>query len=592
MGSRKALTGDIESTPLLSSASSEQQNRRGSSLIGAQQRLYTASDDFHTSEANRSTSELLRRRDAAKTYPLKHALTEVNIDGTTRRPSFMVNRLASSKSPYSRRISIFIDPSIDAKALNVRVDSLRSRRPYGLIGQARRLVDWGKYNMSDEKIKRLAENSKHARGVRRFYEEQNELISEYEDVDKLLDTGVHYEMIQNYDENTSSGTSDEDETSVEDADEENAASKDSQQQNDSKKTENMSGTIISTSGQVADPAVASKPLRKKNSSGSNSSGEHRHVPEDAVPGNIDAKGAKVLGEEKEGDRTVKTAIYVNFAVNILLLLAKIVVVYASMSMSILASLVDSVLDLMSTLIILFANKYAAMKSARFPIGRKRLEPIGVLVFSIVIIISFLQVMISSIERLLGGNHSLVTLTLPSITIMLSTILAKVACYLWCSSIKNSSVEALTEDAKTDVVFNTFSLLFPVVEWYFRIWWIDALGACCLCLYVIIQWSMVTFEHIDHLSGSHASKEEYSQILYMIFRFSDKISGVKNYRMYHQGDLVNVEVDIVISDHHLGLRDCHDLGESLQYAIETMPYVERCFVHLDYKVRNYNGHIQG
>ncbi len=594
MGGHKNSFKGIESTPLLQNSSSETQGRKRNLPI-FKQRFYTVPDQS-SSKANLLTSELLRGRGLENSCTLKHSMTEVNTGETPRRQSFSVNRPVSSKPAYGHRLSIFDDPSIDAEALNVRVDSLRSRRPFGLIGRAHRLIDWERYSASEDKIKRLAEKSKHPKGVRKFYDEQNLLISEYEDVDRLLDTGVHYEMIQNYDENTSSGTS-EDETSDEETDGINTPSKVSQQKKSGENIENVTGTVITAEDPAYEPNSSSKPSapNKTPSSGSGSgsgpSSLHRHVSEGAVPGNIDARGKKLLGEEQDGDEKVKTAIYVNFAVNILLLLAKIVVVYASKSMSITASLVDSVLDFMSTLIIFFANKYAAIKSARFPIGRKRLEPIGVLVFSIVIIISFVQVMILSIERLFGSSHSLVTLTLPSITIMVSTILAKVVCYLWCSSIKNSSVEALAQDAKTDVIFNTFSLLFPLAEWFFKIWWIDALGACCLCMYVMGQWSMIMFEHIDHLSGSHASKEEYSQILYLIFRFSDKISAVKNYRIYHQGDLVNVEVDIVISDHHLGLRDCHDLGESLQYAIETIPYVERCFVHLDYKVRNYNGHLQ-
>lgn len=158
------------------------------------------------------------------------------------------------------------------------------------------------------------------------------------------------------------------------------------------------------------------------------------------------------------------------------------------------------------------------------------------------------------------------------------------------SLKNSSVQALVEDAKTDIVFNIFSLLFPVLSLVLRVWWIDSLGASLLCIYVISQWAAITFEHIDHLSGSHASKKNYQQVLYMVARFSEEIEGIKNYRMYHVGDLVNVEVDIVLRNSKMSLKDCHDLGESLQYAIETLPYVNRCFVHIDYKIRNYLGHI--
>ena len=39
-----------------------------------------------------------------------------------------------------------------------------------------------------------------------------------------------------------------------------------------------------------------------------------------------------------------------------------------------------------------------------------------------------------------------------------------------------------------------------------------------------------------------------------------------------------------------LFDSHDLGMSLQYEIESRQMVERCFVHIDYKERDYDEHV--
>jgi divalent metal cation (Fe/Co/Zn/Cd) transporter len=225
------------------------------------------------------------------------------------------------------------------------------------------------------------------------------------------------------------------------------------------------------------------------------------------------------------------------------------------------------------------------------VGRRQLEPIGVMIFSVVMILSFSQVLIESVKQLINpASHDIVSLAPTAVYIMLGTLVSKIAAWALCRHVNNSSIQALVEDAKTDVVFNTFSLIFPLIGILFHIWWIDAAGASALCLFVIIQWISVTFEHINHLSGSHASKEEYQQVLYLVMRFTDEVAKVKNYRMYHMGDLVNVEVDIVLRNSHMRMKDAHDLGESLQYSIETLPYVSRCFVHMDYKVRNYTGHI--
>ncbi|GME82079.1 unnamed protein product [Ambrosiozyma monospora] len=174
--------------------------------------------------------------------------------------------------------------------------------------------------------------------------------------------------------------------------------------------------------------------------------------------------------------------------------------------------------------------------------------------------------------------------------MISTIGTKILCFLWYETIDNSSMQALAKDAKTDAVFNFFSLVFPFVGSLLVFWWMDSLGAAIMCMYVIYQWIYVAFENINNLSGESGSKEDYQEILYLIVRFSDSISKIKNFRIYHVGDLLNAEVDIVIKDHNMHLKDSHDLGESLQYAIETLPFVERCFVHLDYSENNFVGHL--
>ena len=127
---------------------------------------------------------------------------------------------------------------------------------------------------------------------------------------------------------------------------------------------------------------------------------------------------------------------------------------------------------------------------------------------------------------------------------------------------------------------------------------------------------------------------------MSSRFSDQILKVMSVSGYHAGDDILVEVDIgmsfpslhpypislhpsfiplsshslysspsipfvlfsssfnpiclilcIVLDEKMPLRDVHDLGEALQYSIESLAGVERAFVHCDYQVSNPSGHIR-
>lgn len=520
---------------------------------------YTGTEIYRPN--NENGEDIMPKLHRSKTFSENVFNPDVNVPVSVNNPTNL-----------SRRLSVFVGN--DFNELSKRVDSLKLMRPFRLIGPVTRLIDWKKYKLSDTSIKNLKSKS-----LKRFYNEQNDMIDRYEDIDLLLDTGVQIEMIQNYEDNTSTDSSSEDDVN-----------------NSNSILENFNSNTSKTNTLTV---PASKKVKKQNKVQSVNTESINKIKRSThlttVPGNIDLEGAKILGTPDESSSSIVTyAIYFNFLLNVVLLIGKFVVIYLSDSLSLIASFIDSALDFLSTLIIFIANKYAAKKSSKFPVGRKQLEPIGVLIFSVIIILSFSQVLIESLKELFNdaNKKEIVTLNKTTILIMVTTITTKFVGYELCKSINNSSIKALVEDAKTDIVFNLFSLIFPAIGVCFQIWWIDAFGASLLCCYVIIQWWLITFEHINHLSGSNASKEDYQQVLYMVVRFTDEIAKVKNYRIYHMGDQVNVEVDIVLKNPKMSLKDCHDLGESLQYSIETLPYVNRCFVHIDYKVRNYLGHLSG
>ncbi len=98
--------------------------------------------------------------------------------------------------------------------------------------------------------------------------------------------------------------------------------------------------------------------------------------------------------QKAGNRA-KWAININVIANICLLIGKIIAVTSSGSLSLLASTVDSALDLLCTLIVWSTNRIVQWRlnslQKKFPVGRRRLEPLGILVFSIIMVISFAQV---------------------------------------------------------------------------------------------------------------------------------------------------------------------------------------------------------
>lgn len=301
-------------------------------------------------------------------------------------------------------------------------------------------------------------------------------------------------------------------------------------------------------------------------------------------------------EEKEKRRIdhkkAVWAININVIANIFLLAGKVVAASYSGSLSLIASLVDSALDLLCTLIIWTSNRLVQwrLKSLQrhFPVGRKRLEPLGILVFSIIMVISFVQILQESVEKIMPLKGTATSLPPIAVGAMLATIIVKGIIGIGCIPIKTTQVQALAQDCKTDVIFNTISLLFPFVGAKANIWWLDPAGAGLLSLFIIYDWTSTSFENVIRLSGQAAPQHLQKKLLYLAYRFAPVVDGIKSLTAYHAGDGIWVEYDLLF-DEQTRLHRSHDVAETLQYCAEGLNEVDRAFVTTDYSSSGPTGH---
>ncbi|KIW96637.1 uncharacterized protein Z519_02028 [Cladophialophora bantiana CBS 173.52] len=438
-------------------------------------------------------------------------------------------------------------------------------RSMRLIGQSNPRYHWHQYFKTEEELKEMR------RPIRKYYERNNFLVTQYLYIDKLLDSSLPHNLIQEYGQPRSNGHMN---TICE---------------------EPPSGNITPAAAPNATNSPTETKLKRTPKNLYKLPSEDTPLLQDGTEVTSEAGFPEISFEDiDEGvdsdDRIVTLAIYINLAANIILLAGKIAVIVLTSSLSVLASLVDAALDFLSTAIVWTTTKLISRQDQyAYPIGRRRLEPVGVLVFSVIMITSFFQVALECFNRLISGDHRVVELGIPAIAIMLGTVAIKGFCWFWCRLVKNSSVQALAQDAATDVVFNTFSIIFPLVGFYFQIWWLDALGGLLLSFYVIFNWTRTSVEHVRNLCGVSATADQRNVLLYLAMRFAKPIRYIQGLQAYHTGDKLNVEVDIVL-DENMSLRDSHDLSESLQYVLESVPAVDRAFVHADYADWNLPSHM--
>ncbi|URE13526.1 Cation efflux family [Musa troglodytarum] len=273
----------------------------------------------------------------------------------------------------------------------------------------------------------------------------------------------------------------------------------------------------------------------------------------------------------------------NYA-NIVLLALKIYATIRTGSIAIAASTLDSLLDLMAGGILWFTHlSMRNINIYKYPIGKLRVQPVGIIIFAAVMATLGFQVFVQALERLIENKPADKMTSAQLVwlySIMLTATFVKLALWLYCRTSGNKIVRAYAKDHYFDVVTNILGLAAAILGDKFY-WWIDPAGAIILAIYTITNWSGTVWENAVSLVGQSAPPEMLQKLTYLVIRHHPRIKRVDTVRAYTFGVLYFVEVDIELPE-DLPLKEAHAIGESLQIKIEELPEVERAFVHLDFE----------
>ncbi|ESW11269.1 hypothetical protein PHAVU_008G015500 [Phaseolus vulgaris] len=300
--------------------------------------------------------------------------------------------------------------------------------------------------------------------------------------------------------------------------------------------------------------------------------------------------------QEERDKLARSetfAIRLSNVANMVLFVAKVYASIRSGSLAIIASTLDSLLDLLSGFILWFtAFSMQTPNPYQYPIGKKRMQPLGILVFASVMATLGLQIILESIRTLIYSDNSF-NLTKEQeqwvVGIMLSVTLVKFLLMIYCRTFTNEIIKAYAQDHFFDVITNVIGLIAALLANYVDDW-MDPVGAIILALYTIRTWSMTVLENVNSLVGRSAAPEYLQKLTYLCWNHHKAVRHIDTVRAYTFGSHYFVEVDIVLPA-DMQLQEAHDIGESLQEKLELLPEIERAFVHLDYEYSHKPEHAQ-
>ncbi|XP_024960302.1 metal tolerance protein 9-like [Cynara cardunculus var. scolymus] len=279
----------------------------------------------------------------------------------------------------------------------------------------------------------------------------------------------------------------------------------------------------------------------------------------------------------------KRAIYVSNMANLVLFIAKVYASIESRSLAVIASTLDSLLDLLSGFILWFTSH--AMRNPNqyhYPIGKNRMQPVGIIVFASVMATLGFQILLESARQLIAKtrpdmNHDNENWV---IGIMASVTVVKFMLMIYCRRFKNEIVRAYAQDHLFDVVTNSVGLASTILAVRYE-WWIDPVGAIIIAVYTICTWARTVIENVWSLIGRTAPPDFLAKLTYLVWNHHEEIKHIDTVRAYTFGSHYFVEVDIVLPEDML-LNQAHNIGEMLQEKLEQLPQVERAFVHIDFE----------
>ena len=285
-------------------------------------------------------------------------------------------------------------------------------------------------------------------------------------------------------------------------------------------------------------------------------------------------------DPKVRERYGKFAGVVGIVSNLILCIMKILIGLVSRSIAIIADGINNLADASSSIITLVGFKLASQpEDEDHPYGHARIEYLTGLFISIVIIVIGLQLLRTSIDKILHPDP--LEFSCLTIIILVAAILIK----LWQSlfnrsigrKIRSVTLIATAADSRNDVI-STSAVLISVIVGKFTGIQIDGYMGCLVALFIIWSGIQLVRETTSPLLGE-APDQELVDSIAEIVKKEPGVLGIHDLMVHNYGPgkifaSMHIEVDA-----DGDLMESHDMIDNIEKRIKDELHVE-FVVHMD------------
>lgn len=246
---------------------------------------------------------------------------------------------------------------------------------------------------------------------------------------------------------------------------------------------------------------------------------------DGFLGSADEERLKAEDTAENGGK-VKLAVRASFVVNFCLFVIQLYAAISTGSLSLFATAADAFMDLVSSIVMLITSRMSSRpKPYKYPVGRRRIETMGVIMFCALMTTVAVELIIESAKSLASGESGSDNLATVPIICVGVAIFSKFMLCLYCYGLRRyPAAHVFFIDHRNDLAVNGFGLIMSVVGDRF-VWYLDPIGACCIALLILVSWASTAFENMWLLVGKGATREFLNKCVYVTLTHDSRIEKV-------------------------------------------------------------------
>ncbi|VFP79990.1 CDF family cation-efflux transporter FieF [Candidatus Erwinia haradaeae] len=265
-------------------------------------------------------------------------------------------------------------------------------------------------------------------------------------------------------------------------------------------------------------------------------------------------------------RQVFMAAMAAIALAFLLLIIKFCAWWYTGSVSVLAALIDSLVDIAASLTNLLVIRYAMQPAdSKHAFGHGKAESLAVLVQSLFICGSALFLFFTGFQHIAAPQELKEPLVLVIVTfIALFSTLILVTFQRWV--VQNTQSQAIRADMlhyQSDIVINS-AILFALVLSWLGCYWADALCALNIGIWILYSAWRMACDAVQVLLDRSLPVTEYQAILKIVATWPG-ICGVHDIRTRQAGPTRFIQLHLEMED-HLPLCEAHSISNHIEQAL--------------------------